>query len=210
MYIPDQERQPSKVCLVEWQSEGGKGGRIVDLDSEYNLKPVVPVGAKRNTQNFLDIPGSLMLLPQIGVTWSRDKRKGPLAVKNSVPEHWRRLLDMWQVFLAAEPENCQLCHDDPDNAVILPGAEDLHSDPVSSTSCATKCPVCCLALHHECANKVSQVVFDRSLDGPSSLSSTSPLTSCRIPERPFTGKVFPDEFFEKRTLTSTAAMFEYF
>ena len=94
------------VKVVEWQSNGAKHGRIVDIDTNGNLIPIVYVGEKRHTQNFVEDFAAKILVPQTGVTWTRDRRVGALRVHNKLPEHWQWLMEMWSVALGRADDIC--------------------------------------------------------------------------------------------------------
>ena len=192
--------RPARVFLVEWQLSDARAGRIVDLDRDFNLIPVVPVGSKKHPQNFLEVPGSKLLVPQTGITWSRDRRSGRSGLRNTLPECWKQLVEMWHAALSTEHDNCELCECQAESHPC----EDDGRNGVSDSDSGI-CSICLLTLHASCAKQIKEVVFGSSTSASASASSSSsPTTSLSftLPSKPFAGDVFPEEFMEWRLAAS--------
>ena len=100
----DCETMPGSVNVVDWQCEDASAGRVVDVDGEGNLKTVICVGPKQFAQNFRRM-GARIIVPQTGVTWSRDRRRGFGRVLNKLPEFCLILIQMWRVTFQREGES---------------------------------------------------------------------------------------------------------
>ena len=156
--LPCSEGQGPRVVLVEW-TDPGKCGRIVDMDAEDNLIPVVCVGSKRKPTNFAAMAATV-LVPATGVTYTRDKRSGQFAVKNKLPANWKRVIDIFrsvhsklfdsglQCFQNSDcVDVCDLC-----NLQELPGQHEAQSD--ENPNLPALCPLCLLHMHDCCSQRV--------------------------------------------------------
>ena len=151
------------VKVVQWQQPGGTEGRIVDLDTKGNLIPVVCFGAKRYTQNFIH-KGAHMLVPQTGVTWTRDRTVGKQKILNPLPSHWFWLVQMWKIAYSHQDELSLPClreqNQIPEEALKICDlclcrnrAHGGSDKDLLSTVVTVTCPICMVCAHPTCSEE---------------------------------------------------------
>ena len=166
--LPPLNDQGPRVVLVEWTMPG-RSGRIIDLDPDGNLVPLVCVGSKQHPTNFESLNANV-LVPATGVTYTRDKRKGMFGVKNRLPEHWSRVMEIWTAAhsrLFADDILEDVGDDDTAEPCVLCSATEVEQHEPEQ---ACLCPLCLIPSHKACAQKVLEF-------GLSSLSSAKS-TAC--------------------------------
>ena len=128
---------PARVELVQWRDIGARTGHIVDIDGDGLLKAVVRVGDKQYPK---DLSNAQVLVTQTGVTFTRAKRKGPLAERNELPAHWQRLMHMWRVALRHDTDVQLQTH--MLNLGHRQGSEDAHAHLQQVPILEQRCGIC--------------------------------------------------------------------
>ena len=198
MIPPDEDSgREGCVCLVTW-TQPGKMGRTVELDADCNLIPVVCVGKKRLPTDFAAMKAEV-LVPATGVNFARDRRVGKFAVRNRLPDHWVRFMNILRAAQAnafadqdedgkvegadgeAEAEAAQTTEDVDSSCDYC--ARCAPSDRQRSQEKSQQCTLCLMQLHFSCVQKL-QVEFVKQCTSSSSSSSSSSLSTSVVPLAP--------------------------
>ena len=176
MIPPDEDSgREGCVCLVTW-TQPGKMGRTVELDADCNLIPVVCVGKKRLPTDFAALKAEV-LVPATGANFTRDRRVGKFAVRNRLPDHWVRFMN---IFRAAQA-NAFADQDDEDGkdgeAEAVQRTEDADSScdaccAPSAKEKAQQCALCLMHLHFSCAQRLQNEFVKHCTSSSSSSLST--------------------------------------
>ena len=181
MIPPDEDSgREGCVCLVTW-TQPGKMGRTVELDADCNLIPVVCVGKKRLPTDFAAMEAEV-LVPATGVNFTRDRRVGKFAVRNRLPDHWVRFMNILRAAQAnafadqdedgeAEAEALQTTEDADSSCDYC--ARCAPSDRQRSKKKSQQCALCLTQLHFSCSQRLQNEFVKQCTSSSSSSSSTS-------------------------------------
>ena len=200
----------ANVEVVSWKDAASKTGYLVSVDSDWLLVPVVHVGARRFPTDY---SSAEVIVHQTGVTWTRAKRTGVLGERNELPDHWRRIIQIWRTALngkldicelqairpldsaeASELQECklrcQICNSSAASRQPATGSASSSSASASDIILDDRdlevftCPVCLMALHHVCAaSAVSALDKMRPKLLPSPTTLRLPSILCQQPGR---------------------------
>ena len=172
--VYDPEEYNLQVVLVQWVL-GGKTGRIADLDDQQKVIAIVASGKKRVPIDFRE---SLIIHPVTGVFMEKvRKRERP-----SLPEHIKRLIDMWTCAVQADcmPEHkgLQLLQESETTATATAatGVDDCNNivDTCGASQAAFVCICGCLF----CGSNLHNATPTE--DGPNSFATSAPARKTKV------------------------------
>lgn len=146
------ETEGPRVVLVAWTIPG-KTGRIVDLDKDGCLIPVVCVGAKRHPMDFQAL-NSKILVPATGVNFTRDRRVGRLGVRNVLPGVWKRFLDIWMAAVSRNFDGDSLASSSSGLPTMCDVCNKVEVQQGQAGEASIKCPLCLFEMHSLCGHQL--------------------------------------------------------
>lgn len=175
------------VGLMQWIIEG-KTGRIADIDEDFKVKTIVPVGKKKDP-----ITPDSIIIANTGVFMEKVRKKE----RPYVPPELQRLMKIWEHgMMNQQAEEEALQEQDEGFFTMCAYCKSPH-DPDGLSSRAQLCSFCMLDVHDTCAKKY---VLNTMLAGASHASSDSRTAAtqfiCRPPQ--CARGVFPVQFGQLR------------
>ncbi len=158
------EQEGPRVVLVTWTLPG-KTGRIVDLDKDGCLIPVVCVGAKRYPTDFQAL-NSKVLVPATGVNYTRDRRVGRLGVRNVLPPVWKRFLDIWMAAVSRNFDSDSLASSSSGLPTTCDICNKVEVQQEEAEDASIKCPLCLFEMHSSCGHRLRDACRIQLVDIP--------------------------------------------
>lgn len=168
-----------RVGLMQWVLEG-KTGRIADIDEDFRVKTIVPVGKKKDP-----IKPDSFIITNTGVFMERVRKKE----RPYVPPELQRLMKIWEHGMMNQQDQDEALQEQDEGFFAMcaycksPRDPDV---PDGLSSRAQPCSFCMLDVHDTCAKKY---VLNTLLEGAS-------LQSIRLPQ--CADGVFPVQFGQLR------------
>ena len=165
-----------RVGLMQWVLEG-KTGRIAEIDEEFRVKAIVPVGGKKSP-----IKPESIIIANTGVFMEKVRKKE----RPYVPPEVQRLMRIWEHGMMNHQDQEEALQEQEEGFFEMCAYCKSPRDPDGSSSRAQPCSFCMLDAHDSCVKKY---VLNTVLDplhvgigaGPSQASSDSRTTATATP-----------------------------